>query len=101
MNMPNSSSRDAVLAVMQDGTARTDAEIEQVTGLPHSKASPAPGALWGDGLVERLGKNEEGRLRWQLCPPERRDAAKLAYRDHKEKLLLARLTGQSASLRAN
>jgi hypothetical protein len=99
--MANSSSRDAVLAAMQDGVVRTDAAIEEATGLPHSKASPARVALWEDGLVEGLGKNNEGLLQWQLCPPERREAAKLAYRDHKEKLLLARVMGQSPRVRAN
>jgi hypothetical protein len=99
--MANSSSRDVVWAAMQDGVARTDAEIEEVTGLSHSKASPARVALWEDGLVEGLGKNEGGLLLWQLCPPERREAAKLAYRDHKEKLLLARLMGQPSGARAS
>jgi hypothetical protein len=95
------SSRDVVWAAMQDGVARTDAEIEAVTGLSHSKASPARVALWEDGLVEGLGKNDAGLLLWQLCPPERRDAAQLAYRDHKEKLLLARLMGQPPGARAS
>jgi hypothetical protein len=95
------SSRDVVWAAMQDGVARTDAEIEAVTGLSHSKASPARVALWENGLVEGLGKNDGGLLLWQLCPPERRDAAQLAYRDHKEKLLLARLMGQSPGARAS
>ncbi len=99
--MAASTSRDTVWSAMQDGAPRTDGEIEEVTGLPHSKASPARVALWEDGLIEGLGKNEEGRLVWQLCPAERCDAAKLAYRDHKEKLLLARLTGQSPDARAS
>lgn len=99
--MANSSSRDVVWAAMQDGVGRTDAEIEEATALPHSKASPARVALWEDGLVEGLGKNDEGLLLWRLCPPERRDAAKLAYRDHKEKLLLARLMGQPVGARAS
>jgi hypothetical protein len=99
--MANRSSRDVVWAAMQDGVASTDAEIEAVTGLSHSKASPARVALWEDGLVEGLGKNDEGLLQWQLCPPERRDAAKLAYRDHKEKLLLARMMGQPPGARAS
>jgi hypothetical protein len=95
------SSRDIVWAVMQDGVARSDAAIEQATGLSHSKASPARVALWEDGLVERLGKDDHGHWLWQVCPPERCADAKLAYRDHKEKLLLARLMHQSPNVRAN
>ncbi len=89
------SSRDIVWAVMQDGVARSDASLEEATRLSHSKASPARVALWEDGLVERVGKDDEGHWLWQLCPAERREDAKLAYREHKEKLLLARLMHQS------
>jgi hypothetical protein len=86
---------------MQDGVARSDAGIEEITGLPHSKASPARVALWEDGLVEGAGKDAQGHLLWQLCTPERQEDAKLAYRDHKEKLLLARLLNASPGARAH
>jgi hypothetical protein len=96
-----STSRDIVWAVMQDGVARSDAALEEATGLSHSKASPARVALWEDGLVERVGKDDQGHWLWQMCPPERREDAKLAYRDHKEKLLLARLKHQPSTARAS
>jgi hypothetical protein len=99
--MTSNSSRDTVLAAIADGVARSDAEIEAITGLAHSKASPARVALWRDGLVERVGRDERGHWLWQLCPPERQDATKLVYRDHQEKLLLRRLTNKSPRLQAN
>jgi hypothetical protein len=95
------SSRDVVLAAMMDEVARSDAGIEQITGLSHSKVSGARVALWEEGLVERLGKDPQSHWLWRLCPPERREEAKLAYRDHKEKLLLARLLNKDASARAS
>jgi hypothetical protein len=96
-----STSRDIVWTVMQDGVARSDAALEDATGLSHSKASPARVALWEDGLVERVGKDDQGHWLWQMCPPERREDARLAYRDHKEKLLLARLVHQPPTARAS
>lgn len=99
---PQESSRDAVLRVMRDGAMRTDAEIEQATGLSHSKVSGARSALWEAGLVERIDKDEtHDRLRWRLCPPERRDQAQRAFRDSTERRTRGRLKQKSPEERAN
>jgi hypothetical protein len=96
------SSREAVLRVMQDGVVRTDAEIEQVTGLSHNKVSGARSALWEAGLVEPLEKrNKRELMRWQLCPPERQEEARRAFRDSTERRTRGRLRQKSAGERAN
>jgi hypothetical protein len=96
------SSRDAVLRAMQDGVERTDAEIENVTGLSHSKASGARSALWEAGLVEPLEKRDKHEhIRWRICPPDRRDEARRSFRESTERRTLGRLNQKSAAERAN
>lgn len=96
------STRDTVLALMQDGAMRTDAEIAEAAALPHNKASGARSTLWEQGYVERIEKDESNhRLRWRLCPPERRGQARLAFRDNAEKRTVGRLRQRTAGERAN
>lgn len=87
---------------MQDGLVRTDAEIAEATGLPHNKASGARATLWEQGLVERVEKDEfNPRLRWRICPPERQEQARLAYRDNTEQRRLASLRKRGPGEQAN
>jgi DNA-binding transcriptional ArsR family regulator len=96
------SSREAVLRVMQDGVDRTDAEIEEITGLSHSKVSGARSALWEAGLIEPLEKQDKKEhLRWRLCHAERQEEARRAFRDSAERRTLGRLGQKSAGERAN
>jgi len=96
------SSREAVLRVMEDGVERTDIEIEELTGLPHGKASGARSTLWEQGLVEPLSKqNKREHTRWRLCPPERRAEVRRSYRDMAERRTIGRLMGKSPGERAN
>src|ERR1700729_1862606 len=95
------SSRDTVLRVMSDGIPRTDAEIVAASGLSHNKASGARWALWEVGLVERLPKARGELMRWQFCPPERREEARLAFRDSTERRTRGRLQQKSPGERAN
>lgn len=96
------SSREAVLRVMQDGVDRTDAEIEEATGLSHSKVSGARSALWEAGLVEPLEKRDKREhMRWKLCPPDRQEQARIAFRDSTERRTLGRLKQKSAAEQAN
>ncbi len=94
--------REAVIRLMQDGTARTDAEIAEATGIPHNKASGARSTLWEAGEIEpREDRDPEGRMRWQICPPERREEARRAFRDNTERRTLGRLAQKSVGERAN
>jgi len=96
------SSREAVLRIMRDGKVRTDAQIEEACDLPHNKACGARSALWEAGLVECVEKDEaHDRLRWRLCPPERREQAQRAFRDSTERRTRGRLNQKSPGERAN
>jgi DNA-binding transcriptional ArsR family regulator len=96
------SSRDAVLRVMQDGVDRSDAEIEEITGLSHSKVSGARSALWEAGLVEPLPKSSKREhTRWRACPEERQQEAKRAFRESTERRTRGRLQQKSIGERAN
>jgi len=96
------SSREAVLRVMQDGIARTDADIEELTGLSHGKASGARSTLWEQGLVEPLPKDEKREhTKWRLCPPERQSEVRQSYRDMAERRTIGRLMAKSPGERAN
>ena len=98
----NESSREAAFRVMQDGLPRTDAEIERATGLSHSKVSGARSALWEAGLVTPLPKlDRREHMRWEVCPPERREEARQAFRDSSERRTRGRLAQKSAAERAN
>lgn len=95
-------SRAAVLRVMQDGVERTDAEIQQATGLPQSKASGARATLWEQGLVEPLAKRDKREhKRWRLCPPERQEEARRTFRDNAESRTRGRLNQKTPGERAN
>lgn len=85
---------------MEDGVARSDADIAKVTGLTPQKASGARVALWEHGFVERVDKDENGHWRWRLCPPERRDEARQAYQDHREAREHSRLAAKPVGERA-
>jgi hypothetical protein len=96
------SSREAVLRIMQDGLARTDAEIVELTGLPHGKASGARSTLWEQGQVEPLPKqSKREHTRWRLCPSERQAEVRQACRDMAERRTIGRLMGKSPGERAN
>jgi DNA-binding transcriptional ArsR family regulator len=100
--MKKESSRDAVLRAMKDGTDRTDAEIEEITGLSHSKVSGARSALWEAGLVEPLPKSEKREhTRWRLCPEERQLEARMAFRESTERRTRGRLRQKTVGERAN
>jgi DNA-binding transcriptional ArsR family regulator len=100
--MEKESSRNAVLRVMKDGTDRTDAEIEEITGLSHSKVSGARSALWEAGLVEPLPKSERREhTRWRLCSAERQQEARQAFRESTERRTRGRLGQKAVGERAN
>ena len=96
------STRDVVLRLMQDGVIRTDAELAEAARLPFNKVSGARSTLWEQGLVERIDKDEaHPRLRWRICPPERRQESQRAFRDNTETRTLSRLKTKSPGERAN
>jgi hypothetical protein len=96
------SNREIVLELLSDGVVRTDAEIAEETGVPYNKASGARATLWEQGLVERIEKDEANpRLRWRICPPERREQARVGFRDNSERRTLGRLRQRSTGERAN
>lgn len=70
-------SRLAVLEIMVPGVEITDSEL--VAGIPHlhrGKVIPARYALAKKGVVELVGKNEQGVNVWRRTAPDRVEAAK-------------------------
>lgn len=99
--MSELSSRERVLAVMRADAAQSDHELAAAAQLSNSKASGARVALWEAGLIERVAKNDLGHALWQLCPLERRDAARRAYQDEREARERSRLAAKSVGERAS